>query len=423
MTAHGVDPDRLRVLFLTHRLPFAPNRGDRIRAFHMLRYLREHADVYLLSLVHDSAETNESVALPPERVTVVRTTPWRNKVRSALLLPTSQPLTHTLLDAPDLQSSLVSMVRTSRPDVVLAYCSGVARLALTKPLSAIPLVLDMVDVDSAKWAALSDTTAPPLGWIYGREARCLGRFESEIVAHATTTLVVNERERRTLAQASPEADIRTIPNGIDLEHFRPTDPLRSSAPRVVFCGVMNYQPNEEAAIRLMQQIWPRVLQSLPDASLVIVGAHPTPRLQQIAGRDLSIEVTGTVPDVRSYLWNAAVSIAPLNTARGIQNKVLEALAAELPVVITPAVAEGLPSGVMPGCIVAVDDEKAAEAVLSLLRLSVSERREMAGRADLADLGWTTQLAPLMPILRTAAGGADHPLASGQSRATPAGLII
>jgi sugar transferase (PEP-CTERM/EpsH1 system associated) len=392
----------MRVLFLTHRLPFAPNRGDRIRAYHMLRHLSEHAEVYLLSLVHDSAETNESVALPPDRVTVVRTTPWRNKLRSALLLPTSRPLTHTLLDAPGLEPALAAMVRASKPDVVLAYCSGVARLALTGPLKGIPLVLDMVDVDSAKWQALSETSAPPLGWVYGREARCLGRFESEIVAHATTTLVVNERERRTLAEASPDADIRTVPNGIDLEHFQPTEPLRSSGPRVVFCGVMNYQPNEEAAIRLIQQIWPKVRQERPDARLVIVGAHPTTRLEQVARHDETVEVTGTVPDVRSYLWNAAVSIAPLTTARGIQNKVLEALAAELPVVVTPAVADGLPPGVMPGCIVAGDDGESAEAILSLLALSATERRAMAGRADLSELGWATQLAPLVPILTAAA---------------------
>src|SRR5262249_9227891 len=198
--------------------------------------------------------------------------------------------------------------------------SGVARLALTKHLKNVPLVVDMVDVDSAKWRALSRRTHSPLRWIYAREARCLARFESEIVAHARTTLVVNERERDTLVRACPTADIRVVPNGIDLEQFRPSGHVRSGAPHVVFCGVMNYQPNEEAALRLIQRIWPAVRAAQPDARLLIVGAHPTARLRQAAERDETVEVTGAVPDGRPYLWNAAVSAAPIRSARGLEDK-------------------------------------------------------------------------------------------------------
>jgi sugar transferase (PEP-CTERM/EpsH1 system associated) len=391
----------MKVLFLTHRLPFAPNRGDRIRAYHILQHLSRFASVDLLSLVHDSEEAAQLGGLPVKRVTIVRTTPWRNRVRSALRLGTSQPLTHTLLDSPGLTAAVQAAVRSIRPDVILAYCTGMARLALEEPLKNIPLVLDMVDVDSAKWQALSRTTPPPLGWIYGREARCLGRFEAEVVAQARTTLVVNGRERATLAMASPRADVRIVPNGIDFEQFRPANGPASEA-RVVFCGVLNYRPNEEAALRLVQGIWPKVRAERPDARLLIVGAHPTAKLRQAAQGDPSIEVTGAVPDVRPYLWSAAVSIAPLLTARGLQNKVLEALAAGLPVVTTPAVADGLPATAMSGCIVANDDQESADAVLSLLRRTPTERRAFARHADLSELGWARQLAGLVPILTAAA---------------------
>jgi sugar transferase (PEP-CTERM/EpsH1 system associated) len=393
----------MRVLFLTHRLPYAPNRGDRIRAYHLLQHLSRQAVVDLVSFVHDPEEAREGSRLPVGRLSAVRTTPWRNRVRSVVSLPTSRPLTHTLLDAPGVGATLDAMVRRNRPDVVLAFCSGVARLALAEPLRDIPLVLDMVDVDSAKWSALSRTAAPPLSWIYAREARCLGRFEKEIVARARTTLVVNDRERRTLVEASPAADIRVVPNGIDLAHFRrPSGHPGSHQPRVVFCGVMNYQPNEEAAIRLVQRIWPRVRASRPDARLTLVGAHPTARLQQVAAVDPSVEVTGAVPAVTSYLWGAAVSVAPLLTARGLQNKVLEALAADLPVVTTPAVAEGLPASALPGCIVAGDETGTADAIVSLLGQSTIERRALARQSDLSALGWDAQLAPLRGILEDAA---------------------
>ncbi len=151
----------------------------------------------------------------------------------------------------------------------------------------------------------------------------------------------------------------------------------------------------------MQHIWPRVREARPDARLVIVGAQPTKRLRQAAATDGSIEVTGSVADVRPYLWNSAVSVAPLATARGVQNKVLEALAAGLPVVITPTVAEGLPAAALPGCIVA-DAAGCADAVVSLLRRAPDDRRAFAAQADLSELGWATQLAPLVPILSAAA---------------------
>jgi sugar transferase (PEP-CTERM/EpsH1 system associated) len=389
------------VLFLSHRLPFAPNRGDRIRAYHILKYLHSQVSVDVLSLVHDAEEASHVQDVPAERVTAVRTSPWRNRVRSGLALPTSTPLTHTLLDSPALAGAVAGLVRSRKPDVVLGFCSGISRLALGETLDSIPFVLDMVDVDSAKWRALGRASGVPMKWIYQREERCLRRFEAEIVARARTTLVINERERETLADLAPRADIRVIPNGIDVEAFRPVEGPAEGA-GVVFCGVLNYQPNEVAALNLVQQIWPLVRASRPDARLTIVGAHPTPRLYQAASGDPSITITGSVPDVRPYLWRAAVSIAPLEVARGLQNKVLEALAAGLPVVTTPAVADGLPDVVMPACDVASGSREAATALLGILAVSPTERRAIARRAVLSELGWPRQLAGILPILTAAA---------------------
>ena len=317
-----------------------------------------------------------------------------------MALPTSTPLTHTPRFAG--VDVALDLVQSNRPDVVLAYCSGMARLALTEHLKNIPLVLDMVDVDSAKWRALGRRTRSPLGWVYAREARCLGRFEAEIVAHARTTLVVNERERETLARACPRADIKVVANGIDLEQFRPSGHARAGARRVVFCGVMNYQPNEEAALNLVQRIWPLVHAERRRATADRRCASYRAAAPGPPSATARSEVTGSVRDVRPYLWNAAVSVAPLITARGLQNKVLEALAAGLPVVTTPAVAQGLPASALAGCIVAESEAESAAAILSLLRSSSTERLAFAKRADLSELSWTRQLSALVPVLTAAA---------------------
>jgi len=392
----------MKILFVTHRLPYAPNRGDRIRAYHMLQHLGREASVSLLSLVHDREEEAADLSsLPITHATLVRTTPWRNRMRSAMALPTRQPLTHTLLDSPGLEAALAEAVALQPPDVVLAFCTGVARLAFSEPLKNVPVVLDMVDVDSAKWSALSASTRPPMRWIYGREARCLGAFERSIVARCATTLVVTDRERTTLREEVGAGDIRVIPNGVDLQQFH-NPHVPTAAPRVVFCGVMNYAPNEAAALRLARGIWPKIRAVRPDARLTFVGAHPTAAVRDLAVADGSIEVTGAVADVRPYLWKAAVSAAPIHTARGVQNKVLEALAAGLPVVTSEVVASGLPASVLPGCLVAERDEDAADAIVWLLAQDPLARRAVANQADLSRLGWDEQMAPLRGILSAAA---------------------
>jgi sugar transferase (PEP-CTERM/EpsH1 system associated) len=392
----------MRILFLTHRLPYAPNRGDRIRAYHMLRSLSARAEVSVVSLVHDREEERHARDLLSfaARVDTVRVHKGRSFARGAAMLPTSLPLTHALLDAPDLTSVLNRVVERHPPDVVLAYCSGIAHAAMNAPLARVPLVLDLVDVDSEKWALYARRTRGPMRWIYRREARCLARFEEEAARRASAVLVVNERERASLAARVPDANVVTVSNGIDVSSFWPAGPPADGA-RVVFCGVFNYRPNERGAVWFANEVWPEIKARRPGAVLTLVGAHPTPRVLKLAERDRSIEVTGAVPDVRPWLWRSAVAVAPLAEARGLQNKVLEALAAGLPTVTTRVVADGLPDPVLAGCRVADAPEDFARAVLQCLALNPDERRDLAVRADLSGLQWEDQLRPLRTILSAA----------------------
>jgi sugar transferase (PEP-CTERM/EpsH1 system associated) len=359
-------------------------------------------DVDLVSLVHSEEEERQADEMRRDNITVTTCRPsiLHRATRCASALWTGAPLTHALLDAPNLTATIEAVIAARRPDVVLAYCSGMARYALQRPLMGVPFVLDMVDVDSEKWNELGRTGAPPRKWIYAREGRLLASFEALAVQSAAATLVVNERERRAVLALAPDVRVEIVRNGIDLGAMTPPDvPAPSSD--VVFCGVMNYPPNQEGALWMIEHVWPKVRSRRSDARLMLVGADPPGSLREAARSDASIIITGTVADVRPYLWGAAVSAAPLLTARGIQNKVLEAVAAGLPCVVTPVVRDGLPGEVLPACASAATADQFAEAIVDRLAWSPGRRREIARTASLHGLTWQHELARLIPLLSAA----------------------
>jgi sugar transferase (PEP-CTERM/EpsH1 system associated) len=298
-----------------------------------------------------------------------------------------------------MRQAITQCVSKAPPDVVVAYCTGMARYALEPPLDRVPWILDMVDVDSEKWAALAETARPPMQWVYAREATLLRAFERRAMIAASATTVVSERERDLLMRLASAPPVAVVPNGVDVTAFAPQGPP-TCEPRVVFCGVFNYGPNETGARWMASDVWPLVTRAEPAARLSLVGMDPSRSVRALAD-DPSIDVTGTVPDVREYLWRAAVSVAPLSIARGIQNKVLESLAAGLPCVVTPQVLQGLPTGVRAGCSTAADARAFADAILALLRQEPAERRRIARLADVASLQWSVQLQPILALTAAA----------------------
>lgn len=393
----------MRILVLTHRLPYAPNRGDRLRAYHMIHELRRHAEIELVSLVHDDDEAShvDDVRAFVSRVTTLRVTPLRSRMNAALALLGKTPLTHALLDAAGMTAALEEICEQRPPDVVFAYCSGMARFAMQAPLDRFPLVLDFVDVDSQKWRDLAAAGRAPKSWIYRREAATLGAFEARTAHRAVASLVVNQREAGIAGALAPGANVQVIPNGVELDRLRPEGPP-SAGPRVVFCGVMSYAPNAEGMTWFVEKVWPLVRTARPDATLAVVGLDPSPAFRSLCQDDPSITVTGRVADVRDWLWESAVAIAPLHVARGVQNKALEAIAAGLPIVMTEAVAGGLPPQAAYASRVANTATQFAGHVLDLLAMSPVERRAIAGAADFSALTWARTLEPLWPIFESAA---------------------
>ena len=211
--------------------------------------------------------------------------------------------------------------------------------------------------------------------------------------------------------------MQVLANGVELERLRPMGSPTAS-PRVVFCGVMSYEPNAAGMTWFVEKVWPLVRAARPDATLAVVGPDPSQAFRARCEPDPSITVAGRVADVRDWLWGAAVGIAPLHVARGVQNKALEAIAAGLPIVITEAVAGGLPPQAAYASRVANRPERFADHLLELLALTPIERRAMARAADLSALTWPRTLAPLWPIFESAARAAK--LVRTSSSFQPAG---
>jgi sugar transferase (PEP-CTERM/EpsH1 system associated) len=286
------------------------------------------------------------------------------------------------------------------PDVVFAYCSGMARFAMQPPLDHVPMVLDFVDVDSQKWREMAATSRAPKSWIFQREAATLGAFEARAADTAVTSLVVNNREAEIARGLAPRANIQVMPNGVELDRLRPSGPPSARA-RVVFCGVMSYSPNADGMTWFVEHVWPAVRAKRPDATLAVVGLDPPTAFRALCAADASITVTGRVDDVREWLWDSAVGIAPLHVARGVQNKALEAIASGLPIVLTAAVAGGLPAAAASASRVANTPAQFAAHVLDLLSFSPAQRREMAQSSDFGELSWPKTLASLWPIFQSA----------------------
>jgi sugar transferase (PEP-CTERM/EpsH1 system associated) len=244
-------------------------------------------------------------------------------------------------------------------------------------------ILDLADVDSEKWKEYAVQKAAPASWLYALEGRRLASYEDAVVAHFDASSLVTESEAAILRKRMPESNsIHVIGNGVDLEYFQPQAHPASTAETeneyLVFCGLMDYFPNVDAVIWFSREALPIIRQEEPAIRFRIVGARPTRAVMELNTLP-GVEVVGRVDDVRPFVQKAAVSVAPLRVARGVQNKVLEAMALAKPVVATPQACEGIPAEPEKDILVADNPRDFAQAVLHLLR-DEQLRREIATRA-------------------------------------------
>lgn len=343
--------DRPDILYLVHRIPFPPDKGDRIRAFQVLRYLSARANVHLACLADEPTDSSAVAALRKicRRVAVVPLGAWR-WVRALVSLVRGQTVTQGAFSSPELRAVLRAWVKETRFHAVLASASSMVPYLQLPELNHLPAVVDLVDVDSLKWSSYVDTIRGPKKWLYGLESRRLQRLEKAIPDWARAVTLVSEAEANLYRGLCPTGSIQAVRNGVDLDFFQtrlPTATCAGSAngsgqngQTCVFVGALDYWPNVQGITWFCREVWPEIHRSRPDTQLTLVGRRPVPEVQRL-GHLPGVSVLGQVPDVRPHLAKATLVVVPLNLARGIQNKVLEALAMGKATVVSPGALEGL----------------------------------------------------------------------------------
>jgi polysaccharide biosynthesis protein PslH len=335
------------LLFLTQRLPSPPNKGEKIRSLHVLNYLAGHYRIHLGCLIDDRNDLAYINTIRP-MCCDVHIVPLDSRIARLVCLRgllTGEALSASFFRDRGLARWVRHVIKMIRPAVVFVASSNMAPYVLDLPNSATRIV-DLMDVDSEKWRAYADAAHSPMGMVYRREWRKVAALEQRIAHECDLASFVSHAEAALFARLLPDcgARIRGVTSGVDHRHFDPAldHPLAydSVCPTYVFAGTMDYPPNVDAVIWFTDGILPAIRRGVPTARFYIVGANPTRDVRRLS-RTPGVFVTGRVPDVRPYVAHATASVAPMRVARGIQNKVLEAMALARPVVLTRDALEGI----------------------------------------------------------------------------------
>jgi sugar transferase (PEP-CTERM/EpsH1 system associated) len=334
------------ILLLAHRIPYPPNKGDKIRSFHLLKYLSESYRVHLGAFVDDPNDwryasdvrnfCGEACLLPLH--------PGRAKLKSLKGLAVGLPLTVPYYSDARMSAWVAGILKQRSIHAVLVFSSAMAQYVVEH--ASVPRIIDFVDVDSDKWRQYATQKTWPMNWVYRREAAYLARYDRKIANSFSCSLFVSENEASLFKGLAPEVKerIMSIENGVDTAYFSDqadyANPYAPGEHVMVFTGAMDYWANIDAVTWFARDIFPEIRRQMDTARFYIVGARPTEAVRNLA-RIEGVAVTGAVEDVRPFLKHARCAVTPLRIARGIQNKVLEAMAMGKSIVSTGAAIEGI----------------------------------------------------------------------------------
>jgi len=385
------------ILFLAHRAPYPPDRGDKIRSYHILRHMMARARVHLIAFADHPGDRMVPADLASGLASVTIVPRTKSKAVAAIQALASRRSVSLAAFAEPTMTEAVRKRLSLQPIDAIYVFSG--QMAQYLPTSGPPVIMDFGDVDSAKFAGFADRGTPVMRWLMRREARLLAAFERAVATRVRASLFVSDAEAQLFRDGGATGDIRTIENGIDATVFDPAatfQPVDEPGPLIVFPGQMDYRPNVDAVTWFARDVMPLIVATHPAARFAIVGRAPTAAVRALAGP--TCMVTGTVDDVRGWLAAATVCVAPLHLARGIQNKVLEAMAMARPVVASPDAAQGIDHrGTIRIADTATDHAAAVSALIddaaAAATLGAAARAQVLARYD-----WAARLAPLDALL-------------------------
>lgn len=397
------DP-RPPLLYLVHRIPYPPNKGDKLRSFNILRHLARRYRVYLGCFVDDPADLAHVGMLRRwcAEVRVQRIHPLRARIASLRGMLRHEALSLPYYRSPGIGRWVDEVIEREGIRLGVAFSGPMAQYLCHPALNR--RIVDFCDVDSAKWTQYARNKPWPLSWLYRREGQLLLEYERRVAAYVEAAVFVTESEARLFRSLAVEAlpSVTVMNNGVDAEYFQPhleaPSPMSRPGPALVFTGAMDYWPNIDAVQWFCQSVMPALRTRVPGIGFWIVGMNPTATVRALAADD--VFVTGRVDDVRPYLLNADVVVAPLRIARGVQNKVLEAMACGRPVVVSASSANGLGPADPPAFLSATTAEDFVVAITALL--DDPDRAARMGRAArqqvLTRVSWSSHLAHLDTLL-------------------------
>ena len=344
LTTHSMN-----ILIISQRCPFPPNKGEKIRTFHHLKYLNEQGHkIFLATPYEDDSELPFFTTLSERYCQQISYSKLPHKIfRLVMGLITGKALSIANFYHSALQKKIDKQLVDNNIDVIYCSASSVAEYVFnSKVISKLAkkpqLLMDFMDVDSDKWAQYAKQTSWPLKHIYQRETKLIARFEKKIASSFDHCLLITQAEVDLFQQIHGASFvIHAVENGLDTTSFFPPQAPRDlKFPRLLFAGVMDYAPNIDAVMWFVDHVWPSVIKKWPQATFCIAGMDPVDKIKKLNGQN-GIEITGFVDDIKPYFDNANIFVAPFRLARGVQNKVLQAFASGLPVIATSMGAEGV----------------------------------------------------------------------------------
>ena len=396
------------ILFLAHRVPWPPDRGDKIRSFHILKKLQSMAPVRVGAFADDARDLEcanaERAGLAALHVELRNKPGWLSGVEA---LASGKPVSLTAFGSKSMQDWVNERLSSGMISHIFVFSGQMAQYVPADFDGR--FIMDFVDVDSAKFESYADEGNALMRWVHEREGRKLAAFEAEIARRADASLFVSTAEAALFRARSGADRVAAMGNGIDTVFYDPSAKYRKlhpvfPDPLIVFTGQMDYRPNIEAVSDFAHNALPAIRAAHPETTFAIVGRNPAPAVVELSALP-GVQVTGAVDDVRTWLSGADIVVAPLRIARGIQNKVLEAMAMAKPVVASTAAAEGIDA--VDGEHLMVAQDAGEEAAMVSALLSDTDARLRLGAAArahvMAHYGWDAQLAPLDAIM--AAGAA------------------